>query len=118
MKCTVIAFPDPPFVGAPRALEFRTNSIVVLIEWIQSRHHRYDTTYSVNAIPWDLVHNIITLTSSTSAQLQLSYNTNYNVSIIATLCGQRNATTIVSLYFGEYCGDFDVSILRVILLHS
>ena len=107
--CTYgIAFPDPPLVGAPRVLEFRRNSVIVLIEWIQSQRHRHDTTYSVDVVPHDLVlvHNIITLNSSMSAQLQLSYNTSYNVSITAaTLCVLWNATKIVSLDFGESSGD-------------
>ena len=94
-------------MGAPRVLEFRRNSIVVLIEWIQSQRHGHDTTYNINveAFPQDLVNNIITITNTTSAQLQLSYNTHYNVSITATLCGQWNATTIISLDFGESSGD-------------
>ena len=91
-------------MAAPRTVEFRTDIIIVLFDWNQSQCHRNDTMYRVDAIPQGLVH--ITLTSSTSAQLQLSYNTHYNVSITATLCGQKNATTIVSLNFGEYFASF------------
>ena len=97
----VIGYPDSPNLTAPRILEFRTDIIIVLFDWNQSQHHRNHISYHVDVIPQHLVHNMITLTSSASAQLQLSYNTYYNVSITAILCGQRNATIIVSLDFGE-----------------
>ena len=39
--------------------------------------------------------------NSKSAKLQISYNTQYNVSITATLCGLGNTTMTVTLHFGE-----------------
>ena len=60
---------------------------------------------------------MITQTSNTSVQLQLSYNTYYNVSVTAILCGQRNATTIVSLDFGESYVNFLMSASKNNFIH-
>lgn len=81
-----------------KPLDFRTNSILVFIDWNKSRLHENDMAYKVDALPQALV----TFTSTTSVQLQVSYNILYNVSVTATLCGQRDATTTVLLSVGEY----------------
>ena len=94
-----LAHPDPPDVGIPEVLEFGTDNIIILVEWIQSRHHENHTAYSIDAMPQVTVAFI----KSTSAQLQISYNTQYNVSITAFLCGHSNATTMIMLEFGEFC---------------
>ena len=36
------------------------------------------------------------------ANLILSYNTPYNVSVVAEVCGQRNATKSLKLNYGRY----------------
>ena len=41
--------------------------------------------------------NVTTL----NAQITVSYNTFYNVSVEATLCGQMNVST-VKIYYGEF----------------
>ena len=81
-------------------LEFGTDSVIVLIEWIQMGQHENDVhvVYSIDATP---PVNVVFIKSS-SAQLQVSYNTQYNVSIIASLCGRSNATTMIILNFGEF----------------
>ena len=81
-------------------LEYRPNSVIVLIEWtiIQTQHHEEDTPFSINSIP----EVIVMSNSSMSARLLISYNTKYNVSITATLCGINNTTATVALNFGEF----------------
>ena len=66
------AYPDPPDVGALRVLEFRTDSINVSINLIQSQHHK-NTAYDVVVIP-----QVMVTINSTSAKLQVSYNTLYD----------------------------------------
>ena len=83
-------------------IEFRADNITVLIDWIQRQHHKSITTYNFDAIP----QVIVLYVNNTSAQLQVSYNTQYRVSITATLCGQSNATTTVTLHFSECLNAF------------
>ena len=55
-------------------------------------------TYNVSIIP-QLVP--IMKSSTTSIKLRASYNTSYNVTVLATLCGQNSANTTLVIYFGE-----------------
>jgi hypothetical protein len=73
---------------------FGTDSFTVTLEWFQFSGE----TYSVAIVP-ESVHLISTM--STSVQLVMLYNTQYNVTVIATLCGHRNATNLV-IYYGNY----------------
>ena len=77
-------------------LEFRTDSINVSINLIQSQHHK-NTAYDVDVIP-----QVMVTINSTSAELQISYNTRYDIRITATLCGHTNATTLVTLTYSEH----------------
>ena len=56
-------------------------------------------SYNVTSVPLAGV----AFNGSTSVQLTLLYNTQYNVSILATLCGQSNTAIAVhrNLDFGE-----------------
>ena len=77
---------------------FGNNSVTVTLEWSQFSGE----TYSVATIP-EPVH--MSFIMSTSVQLVLHYNTQYNLTVIATLhmCGHcRNATTNLMIYFGNY----------------
>ena len=97
-----IAHPEGPHVGPPRVLEYRADSVIALIDWriIQTQHYEEDTAFSIDSIPEVIVVSM----NSTSVQLQISYNTQYNVSITATLCGLGNTTATVTLHFGESRG--------------
>ena len=97
-----IAHPEGPDVEPPRVLEYRASSLIALIDWriVQTQHYEEDTAFSIDSIP-DV---IVVSMNTTSAQLQISYNTQYNVSITATLCGFGNTTATVTLHFGESCG--------------
>ena len=68
---------------------FETNSIIVVLKWTTKN----GASYSVRVDP-ELG---INYTERHSAQLLLSYNTKYNISITASLCG-RNSTTFSALY--------------------
>ena len=72
---------------------FGTNSVIVTLEWIQES----DVTYNVSIFPQVPVE----ILRGSSVQLPLLYNTDYNVRVIATVCGQNNATTTILLSYGE-----------------
>lgn len=94
---SMVAHPDPPDVGVPRALEFRREGIIVLIDWNPSQYNDINIVYDVEGIP----QVTIVFTNSSSTKLQVSYNTQYSVRITATLCGHSNASTTVALKFSE-----------------
>ena len=74
--------------------KFGNDKVTVTLEWSQFSGE----TYTVTAIP-ESVH--MSFIMSTSVQLVLLYNTEYNVMVAATLCGHRNATTNLMIYYGN-----------------
>jgi hypothetical protein len=75
-------------------IRFGTDNFTVTLEWSQFSGE----TYSVASVP-ESVH--VRFTTNTSVQLVLLYNTQYNVIVTATLCGYRNATTNLIIYYGN-----------------
>ena len=74
------------------AEEFESDGVVVTLEWIQQKFH----SYSVNVVPQQ-EYSVINMTV---AQLSVSYNTFYNVSIIASPpCGHSNILNFLGLYY-------------------
>ena len=71
---------------------YETDNILVVLDWTSEN----GVSYNVTAIP----HVAVVFNASTSVQLALHYNTQYNVSILATLCGERNAV-YYNLNIGE-----------------
>ena len=71
--------------------KFGNDNITVTLEWSQFSGE----TYSVATVP-EPVH--MSFIMSNSVQLVLRYNTQYNLTVIATLCGHRNATTNLMTY--------------------
>ena len=56
--------------------------------------------YSITSVPNA---QIMYSNMNASARLRLSYNTEYNISMIASvLCGYRNESKILTLKYGEY----------------
>lgn len=85
-------------MSAPRILEFRTDGIIVLIDWNQNQYNE-NVAYIVDVIPQVTV----TFINSTSTKLLVSYNIQYNINITAILCGHSSATVTVTLRkFGEF----------------
>ena len=73
------------------------DGIGVSLEWTQAENQ---TQYSYNI---SINQNVAeTLTETTALQLVASYDTSYNVSILAIpQCGQRIVTTTIELYYGK-----------------
>lgn len=67
------------------------------LEWTQGNQTQYSYNISINQ---KII--VTTALTETTFQLEASYDTLYNVSVIAIpQCGQRIVTTTVELYYGE-----------------
>ena len=82
---------------------FESDGIRVTLEWTYYENYNHRGlilhSYNVNVSP------VVAFTSSERrlVQLMASYNTSYNVSILAlSQCGQRIMTTTIELYYGRY----------------
>ena len=76
-------------------IQFRNDNFLVTLEW---PHNQFSgETYTVATTP-EAVHTMFT--TNTSVQLVMFYDTLYNMTVTATLCGHRN-TTNFTLYYGE-----------------
>ena len=65
--------------------QFKTDYVQLVLEWTAPSSNR-PTIYSVNVVPQ--VH--VNFTERTSVQLNVPYNTQHNVSVVATLCYEEN----------------------------
>ena len=80
--------------------ELQSESIMITLEWIQEN---VILSYNVTVIPQiELAYDQQCTTCT--VQLTLSYNTQYNISVVATHpCGQSYVTSFVELHYkGEY----------------
>ena len=68
--------------------------LTVLLKWMAEK----GVTYNVSTETTAVVENIAT----SSAQITVSYNTFYNVSVVATLCGHKNVSAVEIIYYGEF----------------
>ena len=72
--------------------QFQQTNISVTIEWAAEE----GISYTINVNP-----NVtINVTERNYTELVVSYDTEYNVSVIASLCG-TNKTTFTTLHYGE-----------------
>ena len=85
----------PKITLTPDATHLGTDNVTVTLEWPQFSGE----TYTVATVPEPVN---VSFTGSTSVQLVLLYNTEYNVTVTATLCGNSNAahTSMISYYYG------------------
>ena len=72
----------------------------VSLQWTQEIHQGLLVSYCINVIP--MVGGTIAVSSNIRANLSVPYNTPYNVSIVAGVCGQRNSTTYIELNYGKF----------------
>ena len=68
------------------------NNFTVILEWSQYSGE----TYSIASDPKTLHTNF---TTNTSVQLVMLYNIQYNLTVTATLCGNRNAINFTTLNY-------------------
>ena len=85
-------FPNTPgVVIRPDINYFGNDNFTLTLEWPQFSGE----TYSVATVP-EAVYT--RFTTSTSVQLMMLYNTQYNVTVTATLCGCRSTTNLIIYY--------------------
>ena len=91
--------------------QMETDSVTVILEWVQEN----GTSYNVSVVP----QASIRFTRSTSIQLTVLYNVLYNVSIVASLCGQ-NTTGISVLSYGELVAIYEkpAHVCLISLIHT
>jgi hypothetical protein len=75
-------------------IEYRILDVIVLLQWTPQNGVIYNISTNPRVAMVDLM-------ITPSVQFSVSYNTLYNVSIVATsICGQ-NRTVNISLHYGE-----------------
>ena len=74
---------------------FEDDGIKVFLEWMAESSA--GVTYNVSIIP----QVPITKVSGASAELKVSYNTSYHLTVLATLCEQNSANLTLEVHFGE-----------------
>ena len=74
--------------------EYRADGVSVVVEWTQQE----SVSYNVTIIP---MVPVIIHTGSTSVQLTVSYNTEYNVSLEASAVCQSIVSSNITLFYGK-----------------
>ena len=75
------------------SIQFENESVVVTLEWTVEN----GAFMGLSVVPMAESVNF----GPSSRQLMLSYNTSYNVSAVASLCGQYYSTRSIELHYGE-----------------
>ena len=75
--------------------QFANETVTIFFTWTIEEID--GVLYSISVIPQATV----MYDGPTNAQLTLSYNTSYNVSLIATRCGQNSSSPSTKLRYGE-----------------
>jgi hypothetical protein len=70
--------------------DFQMNFVAVTLEWVANN--------GVSHVVYVTPERAINYTGKSSAQLSLSYNIEYNVSVVASLCGTAQAVSSVINY--------------------
>ena len=95
--------PNPPEVDFEE--EFGVERVTILVNWTQPENPL--VSYNIRVDPTS--GTMVTIVDSTRANLTLSYNTPYNVTVVADFCGQRNATAQFELSYGNRIAHFQTS---------
>ena len=79
--------------------KFKNNGVTVTIEWTEeSSHYLYNI---INVMPQPAMEPVFSI-GSTTAELNVLYDVEYNVTITAIpLCGRKNVTSTIQLLYGE-----------------
>ena len=72
---------------------YEVDDVIVTVEWTPQE----GVTYTTSVSPL----TSITITGSSSSQLTISYNTNYNFSVEAAPPCRPNPTAVITLNYGE-----------------
>ena len=89
---TSTVYLNPPRVAA-ELLIFRVDDITITLSWTLESSA---VSYSVSVVP-----QVSFSRGSGNVTLSISYNTEYILSIVGSLCGQNNSSTTIRLNYGE-----------------
>ena len=78
--------------------EFGMDRVAIGLHWTQESHENLLVSYNISTVP--TIGAELTMISNTRANLTVPYNTVYNVSVVADLCGSQ-ATTRIRIHYGE-----------------
>ena len=93
----ITAYSDTPQVDGPEVLEYGKENVLIAFEWMEA--HKNGVSYIVDAVPPP--NNITYYHTGASVQLQIFYNTIYNVSV-KSYCGQNDTVTFITLNYCEF----------------
>ena len=86
-----IVYPNSPALTGKEVLHYLSDRAIVALEWTPEQN----VLYNISGIP----QTSVSFTGNASVQLTVFYNILYNVSVVATRCGQN--TTVVELKLGN-----------------
>ena len=102
----ILIYADPEVNISSISELFESNHVTVTLKWT-SESSVQSVAYNVSVVP----QGAVKFNGSTTAQLTLTYNTLYNVSILAAVQCGLNATTSIVLKYGE----FNIHSMHIIL---
>ena len=84
-----------------RSEQFGLDNITVILQWLNEGG---GVSYSASVTPESLAVEMLigNVTGYASIELVLLYNTQYNLSIVASLCGVNSTTSITELNYGKF----------------
>ena len=102
-----VGSPGPIMISRPE--QFRNETVAVFAKW------RVEENYEM-IIPSVSPQVTVDANNGTSAQLILNYNTLYNVSVTATLCGRSLSSSTTNLFYGRSLYCLNQSVLHYSML--
>ena len=87
--------------------QFRNEIVMVFLTWTVGENYE---TINLNVSP-----QVPLVSNRTSALLILSYNTFYNVSVTANICGRSLSSPTTSIHYGESLYRSKINILLMFL---
>lgn len=96
---TVAHQPNPPNVSFNAY--FETERVIIGLYWIQQPDESL-VSYRVHAVASSTnITYSAPVVDNRKANLSLTYNTPYTVSVVADFCGERNSTTLIEVKYRE-----------------
>jgi hypothetical protein len=112
---------NPPLIAIKE--EYEMDGVVVGLHWVQQNHENLFVIYNyiiISIVPMITTESDVATTidihmiNNTRAYLTVPYNTPYNVSIVADLCGSQ-ATTHINIHYGE-CNTYYVCTITILFI--
>ena len=86
---TIGYYPNPPNVDTNE--HFEQERVIIGLYWTEEPNEPH-VSYSISIVP--MANTTISVIGDARANITVSYNTPYSVSVVADFCGRRNSTTL------------------------